>query len=189
MLPLRTFIAVNVAPPVEARIGKLINALRNSRARVKWVGERNLHITLQFLGDVPPQRIPEVCEAIKRAVREVDPFEFNCRGLGAFPDLERPRTLWIGVDRGGREMQDLQARIERCMAELGFRPEARSFQPHLTVGRVKRSHPEDIADMIEGRQDVNAGATLVSEVTVYASELGREGPTYTVLARLPLGVE
>jgi 2'-5' RNA ligase len=187
MLPIRTFIAVDVAPAVASRIVRLIGELQQGRASVKWVTENNLHLTLQFLGDVEPTVIPDIGHALEQAAAEVEPFEMVCHGIGAFPNLERPRTLWLGVESGADEMCDLQGRVEKALKPLGFRPEARKFHPHLTIGRVKRSHPRDIAEMLEGRQDFHAGATHIAEVVLYSSQLEREGPTYTVLSTAPLG--
>lgn len=187
MLPLRTFVAVDIAPAVASRVARLIGELRGGKASVKWVVEANLHLTLQFLGDVEPTRIPEIAAAIEQAAANVDPFEMTCRGIGAFPNLDRPRTLWVGVEEGRDEICELQRRIEAALAEQGFRPEARQFHPHLTLGRVKHSPPREIARMLEGRENFTAGSTEVSEVVLYSSELAKEGPTYTALARAGLG--
>jgi 2'-5' RNA ligase len=187
MQPIRTFIAVNIAPSVATKVAQLVAELQSGPASVKWVKEGSLHVTLQFLGDVDMARIPEIAQAVKQAAAEVDPFEMICRGIGAFPNLERPRTLWIGVERGAEELCDVQRRIEARLSELGFRPEARKFHPHLTLGRVKHSRPRELAQMLEGRENFQAGATLVSEVVVYSSQLEREGPLHTALATSPLG--
>jgi RNA 2',3'-cyclic 3'-phosphodiesterase len=188
MIPLRTFIAVDISPSVASKIAKLIAELQAGRAKIKWVAESNMHLTLQFLGDVEPERIPEIAAAIEAAVADADPLEMTCRGLGAFPNLERPRTLWIGVEQGREELCDVQRRVEAGLAEQGFRPEKRQFHPHLTLGRVRQSRPGEIAELFAGREEFSAGSTTVSEVVLYSSELAKEGPTYTALARAPLGV-
>jgi 2'-5' RNA ligase len=188
MQPIRTFVAVDVAPGVAARLAKLIGEMGGGEANVKWVEENNLHITLQFLGDVEPTLIPEIGQAVEQAASEVEPFEMVCAGLGAFPDMRRPRNLWIGVEGGAEPMCDLQRRIEKSLKKLGFRPESRKFHPHLTLGRVRRSTPGEIAAVFQGREDYSAGATFVDEVIVYSSQLERDGPVYTVLATAALGV-
>jgi 2'-5' RNA ligase len=187
MQPIRTFIAVNVAPAVAMRLARLIAEMQMGEAKIKWVAENNMHITLQFLGDVEPTLIPEISQAVEQAAGEVEPFEMVCAGLGAFPDRRRPRSLWIGVEKGAEPMCDLQRGVEKALKKLGFRPEARKFHPHLTLGRVKRSEPHEIAALFEGREQFIAGATAVDEVVLYSSQLERDGPVYTVLATAPLG--
>lgn len=187
MQMLRTFVAVDIAPSVASRVARLIAELQSSRASVKWVGDKNLHLTLQFLGDVESLQIPAVCDAVQSAAAVVDPFELVCGGVGAFPDLRRPRTLWVGVQNGAEEMGELQRHIEKALAPLGFRPEARQYHPHLTIGRVKQGPASELAAALQEHESFQAGSTLISEAIVYSSELSREGPTYTALARAALG--
>jgi RNA 2',3'-cyclic 3'-phosphodiesterase len=187
MQSIRTFIAVNVAPAVAARLARLIAEMQSGPAKIKWVAENNLHFTLQFLGDVDPAHIHEISRAVQQAAAEVEPFEMVCAGLGAFPDMRRARNLWIGVSQGAEAMGELQRRIEKALKKLGFRPEARKFHPHLTLGRVKQSEPSEIAALFEGREDFNAGPTHVDKVVIYSSQLEREGPVYTILATALLG--
>ncbi len=86
----RTFVAVEIAPAVRARAGELIQTLAAAGADVKWVDPPNLHLTLQFLGEVAVAEIPQVCEAVGRGTAAVAPFELEIRGAGAFPHPGRP---------------------------------------------------------------------------------------------------
>jgi 2'-5' RNA ligase len=71
---------------------------------------------------------------------------------------------------------------------LGFRGENRAFVPHLTLGRVNRGDAgRMLAERLEKLSDFDGGVMGVDAVTVFASELGRDGPTYHVLANAPLG--
>jgi 2'-5' RNA ligase len=83
---------------------------------------------------------------------------------------------------------ELQADIEDALRSLGFRGENRQFVPHLTLGRVGRGSDggQVLAERLTKLADFDGGAMGVDVVTVYASELGPDGPTYHVLARAPL---
>ena len=72
---------------------------------------------------------------------ELESFELECRGVGAFPAPDRPRTLWIGAGKGSQAMIALQAAIQSRLDRLGFRGEARRYVPHLTLGRAGRNSP------------------------------------------------
>jgi len=187
MQTLRTFIAVDIAPSVVARVAQLIAEMQSTTASVKWVSDKNLHLTLQFLGDVEALHIPPVCEAVQSAVKDSEPFELAYAGVGAFPDLRRPRTLWVGVEHGAEAICELQRRIETALVPLGFRPEGRRFHPHLTIGRVKHGSADELARKLQDHASFQGGASYISEVVVYSSELSREGPTYTALSRAVLG--
>jgi 2'-5' RNA ligase len=121
------------------------------------------------------------------AAQEIDSFDLEARGAGAFPAPDRPRTLWIGAGAGAQAMVALHDSIQRRLDKLGYRSEHRRFVPHLTLGRAGRDTPaRPLVRELAGLAEYDAGSMLVDEVTVFASKLGPEGPVYDVLARAPL---
>ncbi len=187
MLRIRTFIAVGVSPEIRRSAQKLADLLRPAAGDVKWVAPENLHWTLQFLGDVEELEIPAVCNAVSSAVAELEAFDLEARGAGAFPAADRPRTLWLGAGAGAQAMVALHAAIQKKLDRLGYRGEARRFVPHITLGRAGRQgRPHSLVRELAGLAEFDGGCMLVDEVTVYSSRLGPEGPTYDALARAPL---
>ena len=186
---LRTFVAVEINAAVRQRAEELIEQLRSAGADVKWVAAHNLHLTLKFLGDVATQESPRVCDAVARGAAEVEPFELEVRGAGAFPNTRRPRTLWLGVGSGEQQMVALHDKVERPLEKLGFRPEHRRHQPHLTIGRIRRGGPgvTELGQLLQQHADYAAGRVKVSQVVVFSSQLGPGGPTYEALSRAKLG--
>ncbi|MEX2113860.1 MAG: RNA 2',3'-cyclic phosphodiesterase [Pirellulales bacterium] len=184
----RTFIAVEVPYEVKERAGRLIGQLRETDAKVKWVDTEAIHWTLKFLGDVDIRETPKICAAVARAVEPLPPFDVDACGAGAFPDTQRPRTVWIGTGQGTEQMIELHDRIEAELAELGYRPEGRRFRPHLTIGRVRASSQglDELARLLDTHADFEGGLSTVFEVVVFASELSREGPTHEPLGHAEL---
>ena len=184
----RTFVAIEIPREVQDRAAALIGQLNGTEAKVKWVRPHQLHWTLKFLGDVELREIPEVCEAVDKAVAPFAPFDVEVRGAGAFPDIRRPRTVWLGVGPGTDEMVALHAAIEKSLKPLGYRPEGRKFRPHITIGRVRHSPTgiPELGKLIQEQADFSAGVSAVFEVTVFSSDLGREGPTYDPLGHAEL---
>ncbi len=84
-MKLRTFIAVVASPEVRRSGTRIAEMLGPMAGDVKWVASENLHWTLQFLGDVDALEIPIVCKAVTAAAEQLDSFELECRGVGAFP--------------------------------------------------------------------------------------------------------
>jgi 2'-5' RNA ligase len=187
----RSFVAVEIDSATRQRAEQLIKELRAVPADVKWVEADNLHLTLKFLGEVAAQEIPQVCEAVRQGAAEVNPFELEVRGAGAFPNTRRPRTVWLGVGSGQQETVVLHGHVEEPLRKLGFRPDHRRYEPHLTIGRVRRGGPgvAELGRLLEQHADFVAGRFKVSEVVLFASQLGREGPTYEALSRARLGGE
>jgi 2'-5' RNA ligase len=188
MRQIRAFVAVQISPPIRDRAKKLIELLRVTEAKVKWVEPQNLHLTLKFLGDVESIELPRICKAVADATAPLPPFEVLVAQAGAFPSGERPRTIWLGATQGQDEMVELHQRVERALSPLGFREEQRRFRPHLTLGRVRQSPygiPQ-LGELLQQHRDYEAGAMFVSDVVVVSSELSRTGPVYDPLATIDL---
>lgn len=188
---IRTFVAVELSPSVTGRAGELIDRLRVAAAEVNWVHTQQMHLTLKFLGDVPDTDTPDVCRVVQRVAEQWEPFEITFRGVGAFPGLHNPRTLWIGIEDGADELKALQALLEETLRhELGYAKEQRAFQPHLTIGRVKRELPGgggDLAHLLEKNALFDADLSVIDELVTFASFVGHKGPTYDAMSRAELG--
>ena len=184
----RTFLAVEIGSEIRARASALMKELATSEVEVKWVEPHNLHWSLKFLGDVDAREIPALCDAVGRATKGLSAFDIEAGGAGAFPNVERPRTLWLGLSRGESQMVALHGRIEDELASLGYGREHRRFRPHLTLGRVRaQAGPiDELAQIIQRNSNLTGGAMAVDEVIVFSSVLSRDGPTYEPLATASL---
>ena len=182
---IRTFVAVKMNSAVPGSGAGLIRQLRAAPGGVQWVEPEAMPLTLKFLGEVDSREVHEVCRAVEQAADGVAPFELEVRGAGAFPNVRRPRTLWLGAGQGGQELAVLAERVESELHRLGYRREARRFHAHLTVGRVRRGGPgiAQLGQLLQEYADFEIGRTPVSEVVVFSSTLDRTGPTYEPLGR------
>jgi 2'-5' RNA ligase len=138
MALIRAFIAVELPSGLKNELAELETQLKKaSPPVVKWVDPNSIHVTLKFLGEVSEDSIEELMLAIEEAAQGILPFQFEVRGVGAFPNLERPQVLWTGVKGELDKIAQLQKRIESNTEQLGFPRESRVFSPHLTMGRVR----------------------------------------------------
>ncbi len=185
----RLFVAVDPAERTRRRLAKILEALKGGVGRAGWKARfpkaEDLHLTLKFLGSVPADRVPEIGAAL-RPIASTDRFEIAFEGVGAFPTIARPRILWVGVTEGAERLKALAEQVDRCCQDLGFEPEGREFKPHLTLARLKwaRGSASSVVESVSPRE---AGSSLITEITLYRSELGQGGPRYTPLVRIPLG--
>lgn len=185
---LRLFVAVVPDPPLLERVAALLTRLRSAadRAgwRVGWVPPRNLHLTLKFLGWVPPEAVPAIDGAL-RPVAARTPFQIQLRGVGAFPPQGRPRVIWVGVQQGADDLVSLAQSVEAALETIGFSREGRAFHPHLTLGRVKTAAgPRD--RVLHGFEDTEVGSCHVREIIVHRSVLKQPHPDYEPHLRIPL---
>jgi 2'-5' RNA ligase len=187
---LRTFIAVEISEAVRRKAAELIRALQSAEADVKWVESHNQHFTLQFLGDVAEERIPGICQAVQRSVEARAPFLLEVGEAGAFPNVHKPRTIWLGAKGGAEQMADLHERVASALAAVGIRDEDRRYQAHLTIGRVRGyKNLSLLSGLLKKHADFQAGETAVERVVVFSSRLERGGPIYTPLAKVILKKE
>jgi len=159
--------------------------LAEKTSGVRWVDPDNLHITLKFFGDIPVEATHEISKATQAAVADREPFEILVSGAGAFPDLERARTVWLGVTTGVSHFIDLATQIEDNMHDLGYPPERRRFHPHLTIGRVRGKQADgQLAELLGELEECFIGPSVVDEIVVFSSSLERGGPVYSRIATI-----
>jgi 2'-5' RNA ligase len=184
----RVFVGVALDEPIRRRAKQLVESVAATTTCVKWVSPANLHVTLKFLGDLPDADVYPVCQEVAAAVADYSSFPAFCRRLGAFPHLDRPRTIWLGVDDPEDRLTQLHQRIETALERWNFPRETRAFRPHATLGRVReRSRRIDrLVQRLRDHEQVELGRFEVRECTLFASELLPAGPVYTVLSHAVL---
>ena len=187
MATLRTFLAIETPDEVQSQAARLIDQLSRVQAPVRWVEPENLHFTLKFLGDVNLTDTAEICRRVARVTAAWAPIDLIVEGLGAFPSIERPRTIWVGASDGGERLAELCAAIEETLAEMGFNREQRRFTPHITIGRVRGTKQmQQLAELLQEHDDFLAGPMTADEVVLFSSERAADGPFYQSLGRARL---
>jgi len=181
----RTFVAVETSAAVRQRAAELIGIFAATGAKVSWVQQQNLHLTLKFLDEVPLNSIPQVSAAVQKAAASSEPFELEICTAGAFPSAARPRTLWLGTGQGSDALERLNAGLERGLKALGFPKEHRRFAGHLTLGRVRESTSGlvELGSLIRQHAAFVAGTFPVRELVVFSSRLTPQGAIYEPLGR------
>lgn len=185
---LRSFVALGIGPDVRRRLAAAQQELNAAKASVKWVPAANLHLTLKFLGDIAEDRVPSIMGALAAAAQDIQPFDMRVRGLGAFPNLRRPRVVWAGVDEGSEQATQLAQAVEREFVSVGLEREKRHFSAHITLGRVRSAAGVSaLAALIEKQAGTDFGTVQVRGIVLMKSELRPSGAIYSVLDELPLG--
>ena len=88
-------------------------------------------------------------------MQHFEPFDLEFFGTGGFPDIERPRVLFAGVNDASMSLTELVMELERELAELGFKPEPRDYRPHLTLGRTKSGSRRASGEVVERLKETN----------------------------------
>lgn len=137
METVRSFIALELTPEIQEQLAQIQNELKKSGADVKWVEPSGIHFTLKFLGNVSLKLVEEIKNTIEQSAKAHRRFELKIDRLGAFPKIEYPRVIWVGIEQGKDKISKLRQDLEERLVGLGFLPEKRPLHPHLTLGRVR----------------------------------------------------
>ncbi|MBN2094461.1 MAG: RNA 2',3'-cyclic phosphodiesterase [Candidatus Aenigmarchaeota archaeon] len=178
---MRLFVAVNIPDALKAKIGGMAKTL--DMPGLRRTSEKNLHLTLKFLGDVSEDKLTGVVAALRRV--SLHPFKASIGDYGFFPDSRNIRVVWLGLARGREEMAKLHWIIDEALAREGFARE-RNFESHLTVARA--SFLKDKGLLLQRMQGFDfMGEFEVSGFDLMESFLKQGGPEYRVVSSFNLG--
>lgn len=187
---LRAFIAVEIPSEIQLNVHKETSNFRKGiDSLIRWVPSHNMHLTLKFLGDVSPKNVEFLVQMLRSEAGNIPCFDLHLAGLGSFPNLKRPRVLYVGI-QAPAALGALQHGIESASRRLGYESEERPFSAHLTLGRVRQNitalEQQKIRRTLEGIQVDLLGTARVDSVHLYKSELNPGGSVYTRIYSAPL---
>ncbi len=188
---IRAFVAIELDAPLKNALALAQADFRNRLqkvmgpdVRVQWVKPESVHLTLKFLGDIPDERVTEIETTLACVAGAHTRCTVDVGGLGAFPDARAPRVLWIGLSGQVEGLTRLAAAVEHALVALGFAPEPKPFNPHLTLARIKERARDIGRALAAGRlleQTAPIGTAMVNAITLMKSELKPSGAVYTKL--------
>jgi 2'-5' RNA ligase len=187
---IRTFIAIELSPMIQNHLTIVLEQLKSCiKTGVRWVPPNNIHLSLKFIGDFPEGQIPNLKHDLSIATSHIHPFDFEISNLGAFPNLNHARVIWVGVV-SNNALQDLASECDRVTHTFGISLEERPFSPHLTLGRVSSNITQqemaEIGKVLSNKKIGILGTQQVGAVTIFKSDLGPSSAAYTPLTRLHL---
>ncbi len=185
---MRLFVAINFTAKDRQRMTRAARRMHESPLPVRWVDTDQLHMTLKFLGEVRPERLREVQQAVARVAEKTKPFVVKLGGAGAFPTMRRPKVIWLGAE-ASPELRCLKHDLEWELAPLGFEREVRAFHPHLTLGRAQPTARagdfRDFEDMVSALQ--YSAEINVRTIDLMESHLSPKGARYERRVAAKLG--
>src|SRR5450830_18330 len=148
----------------------------------------NLHLTYQFLGEIPGSKVGQISQVIESALREAETFVYLPGMVGVFPNKFRPRILWIGLEPASK-FQAVAAKIRRAL-EHEVSVDTKHFLPHVTLARFNEDHAAlsnvDPTNITLPLFEVLDQDRTIDSVALCKSELTPKGPIYSELSRFDL---
>lgn len=187
---MRAFIAIELSEDIKDALSQAESRLKYSGADVKWAEKENTHLTIKFLGETSEENCAKVKAALDITAGSFKPFKLKLNDIGVFPKTGLPRVIWAGFDKGDSESSEIARLMDEELSKIGFKPEARPFAAHATIGRVRSpKNIEALKEKLATLEGLGSGVKeqTVDSVSLFQSKLTPTGPIYTKLHEAKLG--
>ena len=202
----RVFVAINLPEDIKKELKRHQEEI-NSRFTLsqnegfgewaKWTSKDNLHITLEFLGNLTEEEVGEACIAAKAVAEKHESFSLNLNQIVYGPlrlrSGQAPKFVWAEGNKS-EELSALREDLENYLLEkIRFAPAPLSGAkgtlsvPHVTLARINEWEFRKIEP--EERPEINENIDLlftVESIDVMESEMKRGGPVYEILESFSL---
>jgi 2'-5' RNA ligase len=161
-----------------------VNLNKGKNFEHKWIPEEQRHIPLLILRDISEEEIVSLSQKLELSLQKESSFELKLEGVGAFPNQEQGRLLWLGV-QNKKELRALQENLRELLHEyLPENKEEGSKKPYLPVVRI-RNH-RNVSDLISPYENSDFGKTSIYRVILYEMTSAGAFPTYHIREVYPL---
>ena len=179
---MRLFIAINFNKEIKNRLYKNIKRLKESATQGNFTRPENLHLTLVFLGEVDPDKVGRIKQAMDKVIAE--PFALTISNLGRFERREGD-IYWLGIEKS-TTLLSIYNQLSKNLIQAGFPLEKREYKPHLTLGRrVILKQQFNKAEFDQNMQSMNI---KVDKISLMKSERIKGKLTYTEIYAKKLGI-
>jgi 2'-5' RNA ligase len=188
---IRAFFAIDLPPECQRQLGFFMEALQlhlkkilKQHSAFRWVQPQNVHLTLQFLGQLKPEDAAELLREASRQLAGLQPFSLRLGHLEWFPSPYRPHVLSLHA-QPDVALAELSQALGRAALALGYAIEDRPFRAHLTLARIEDQRNLE-PQLLHAFSWEELPDVLVNEVVLFRSETLSGGSVYTRLARLKM---
>jgi RNA 2',3'-cyclic 3'-phosphodiesterase len=185
---MRLFVALIIPEAVRQNLAAMRRDFPAIASQLRWVPPQNFHVTLKFIGSVPPEKLPPIIEALRR-VSLVDRVQLRIRGVGWLVNAKTGVMLFAFV-QASKPLTALATAIDQQLERLGFTPENRTFMPHLTLVRASRDLPANfqtaLRELAEQHKQYDFGSVTPEEFHLMESKTLPAGPIYSKIQSFPL---
>ncbi len=180
---LRAFVALDLDAMSVRRVARVADRLRmgSGAPSATWTPSPKFHVTVKFIGALARDAVEPLGGALGRLATGKTAPRPGAFRLEAFPSLDAAEVIVALLDDPGGEVAKLAARIEKIATKYGTATDKRAFRPHVTLARLKM--PYDVRRWLRPELAPGTDSCSVSRLTLFESQLGEQGSTYTPLAR------
>jgi 2'-5' RNA ligase len=180
----RVFLAIPLPPQLKDSISALQRQLQRQIPYARWVPPKNLHLTLHFFGEIEQETLEKIKVSVLSVKGCKQPFLVEVKGLGAFPDRDRPRILWLDLEPKD-QLRQLHQDCSKALHRAGVSTDPRPYAPHLTIGRL-RQQKTDLTDLYSSIGQRRIGQWPINRLVLFKSRLQPGGAEHIPLLTVSL---
>lgn len=181
----RMFCAFELPEALRSQIHEHARRLRDAVPDVaaSWSRPENIHLTLNFFGNVDQVQVPVISAAATRVINKFSAINVRVARTGAFPGPRWPQVLFLGIEDPSGALAKLQGQLADEFAREGFPKEDRVFRPHLTIARVRNPHRAAALAQTHFDMSFDTVELTLAELVLFRSDLSSKGSRYTPISR------
>lgn len=189
---MRAFIAIELPEEIRNILSRIQDELGQTRADVKWVKPKNIHLTLKFLGEIEQDLVKKIQAILEQIAQKNSSFSLRLSNLGAFPKLQYARVVWFSISND-QPVLNIAKDLETELLKIDLPAESRTFSSHITLGRVRSGLNRKA--LVERIESLNKNFSSpqpefkVLSLTLFKSTLTPQGPIYESIFNCPLSSE
>lgn len=191
--PERIFISLKIPDELKRELAKVQRYLAENSSNLNFVNPDQLHITLAFLGWISAETKKRVERTIVMVAESMTEFSVYPTTLSAFPRLNRPSVIWVGLGGDSEKLNQLTKKLIDVLMGFGIKiiTSGDIYSPHITLARIKRKgkHRQfsDLRALIENTQiNLRDFEIPIRRIMVYKSDLRHFGPRHIPVFFAPL---
>jgi 2'-5' RNA ligase len=169
---------------IQSEVRKVLETGFDPQRAVRWTRPTQFHLTILFLGNVPPAEIANLEVAANEVMASFKELPvLTLSGIGSFPAFHRPRVLWVGCRSNGLLEQLQSGFLAAFSKKIPLKENERSY-PHITIARF-RHLPRRFAERMRILSEKDWFPECfwrVNSVSLMRSVPGPEGAEYTCLS-------
>ncbi|SRR5690554_812110 len=182
---MRLFIALEPPKSLHEDLCRALSYFQSIKHKgINWVRPENLHLTVNFIGEVAEHRVRELSRVIAKQASRYAPPVLTAEGYELFPHLS-PRLIWLKLSGNSKDLQVLNRQLLGSLRELKIDADPKKLKLHVTLGRLKEAQNSDFERSVlsyEAPQKPHRWETL----SLYRSILSPDGPRYDIIEQYNL---
>jgi RNA 2',3'-cyclic 3'-phosphodiesterase len=176
----RLFLSIDLPVDQRSSVADIQARLNRFNLPVIWEPLEKIHLTLNFMGKIPGETIPDILSRVGRICSHYTPFSLQPYFLETLYSRHDPTIIYLAPSGDVEILKNFQKEISAELDDL-LLPQSRKFLPHFTIGRLKRTDPVATKKFIDQLSDFEITPLpqfQVDKVVLYESFVTKSGSTF-----------